>query len=159
MIFTSEDLLKAMGLKEGDNVGFVGVNNIFTITKNDGVYFPSGFCLYCEDKDFSISITTLLDFQYSIIQPKPTLTEDEKVILRNLPKEYKWIVRDSYQKGGNVYLFKDKPKRSFVIIGGDGYWTDDRNHFSTTSLIAFNHLFQSIKWEDEPYSIEELLKE
>lgn len=54
---------------------------------------------------------------------------------------------------------KIKPKRSFVIIGGDGYWTDERNHFSSASLIAFNNLFQFIKWEDEPYSIEELLKD
>ena len=77
---------------------------------------------------------------------KPQLTGAEKEILRNLPKEYKWIARD---KNGSIFLYIDKPvKRNF--------WFDD---FGTIRL-PFDHLFQFIKWEDEePYSIEELLEE
>jgi len=78
MKFTSEDLLKAMGLKVGDNVQFLGVNNVFIVCDNNKEEFPSKFCLYCESKDFTIPITNLLDFNWSIIQPKPTLTEDER---------------------------------------------------------------------------------
>ena len=76
---------------------------------------------------------------------KPQLTDDEKTILRNLPKEYKWIARD---KNGSIFLYIDKPvKRNF--------WLDN---FGTIRL-PFDHLFQFIKWEDEePYSIEDLLK-
>ena len=75
---------------------------------------------------------------------KPKLTEDEKVILRNIPKQYEWIARD---KNGLIFLYINKPvKRNF--------WFDDCGTIS----FPFDHLFQFIQWEDEePYSIEELL--
>ena len=74
------------------------------------------------------------------------LTEDEKVILRNLPKEYKWIARDG---NGCLYVYASKPKKGITMWGSNGL-----------SMIPFDHLFQFIKWEDEePYLIEELLKE
>ncbi len=73
------------------------------------------------------------------------LTEDEKVILRNVPKKYKWIARDS---SGMVYMFIEKPEKGQAIWYGFGQ-----------PMIPFYHLFQFIKWEDkEPYSIEEVLK-
>ena len=76
---------------------------------------------------------------------KPQLTEDEKTILRNVPKEYKWIARDS---SGMVYMFIEKPEKGQAIWYGFGQ-----------PMIPFYHLFQFIKWEDEePYSIEELLE-
>ena len=75
----------------------------------------------------------------------PQLTEDEKTILRNLPKEYKWIARDL---SGMVYIFIERPEKGQAIWYGCGQ-----------PMIPFYHLFQFIKWEDEePYSIEELLK-
>ena len=75
---------------------------------------------------------------------EPKLTEDEKVILRNLPKKYKWIARDECTY---MYLYTNKPvKRNF--------WFDDYGAIR----FPFDHLFQFIKWEDdEAYSIEELL--
>ena len=79
---------------------------------------------------------------------KPQLTEDEKVILRNLPKEYKWIARDS---NDFIYLFGKKPCKHHNIIWVDGY---------KSTFFPFSSLFQFIQWEDdEPYSIEELLGE
>ena len=75
---------------------------------------------------------------------KPKPTEDEKVILRNVPQYYKWIARDG---NGVVCLYPDKPHKSKNI------W---ESYYS--ALFPFHHLFQFIKWEDEePYSIEELL--
>ena len=75
---------------------------------------------------------------------KPQLTEDEKAILRNLPKEYKWIARDS---SGMVYIFIERPEKGQAIWYGCGQ-----------PMIPFYHLFQFITWEDkEPYSIEDLL--
>ena len=77
----------------------------------------------------------------------PKITEDEKVILRNLPKEYKWITRDS---SGMVYIYTQRPTKLSCI------WSEDS--FGGL-VIPFDHLFRFIKWEDEePYSIEELLK-
>ena len=74
----------------------------------------------------------------------PKLTEDEKVILKNFPKEYKWIARDL---SGMVYIFIERPEKGQAIWYGCGQ-----------PMIPFYHLFQFIKWEDEePYSIEELL--
>ena len=76
---------------------------------------------------------------------EPKLTEDEKVILRNLPKEYKWIVRDHI---GSLWVFKNEPNNN--IFG----W-----FYSTASTLPFPNLFKFIKYEDkEPYSIEKLLK-
>ena len=76
------------------------------------------------------------------------LTDDEKAILRSLPKEYKFIVRD---KNGSLYVYKDKP------LKGNAYWY---SNYEYDSIYIFDHLFNSIKFEDEePYSIEELLKE
>ena len=75
----------------------------------------------------------------------PKITEDEKVILRNLPKEYKWIVRDHI---GSLWIFENKPNNN---ISG---W-----FYSTASSLPFPNLFKFIKYEDkEPYSIKELLK-
>ena len=77
---------------------------------------------------------------------KPQLTEDEKVILRNLPKDYKWIARD---KNGTICVFNGKPYKHRFVWDGQFMGV----------LALFQHLFQFIQWEDkEPYSIEELLK-
>ena len=77
---------------------------------------------------------------------KPQLNEDEKVILRSLPKDYKWIARDL---SGMVYIFIERPEKGQAIWYGCGQ-----------PMIPFYHLFQFIKWEDEePYLIEELLGE
>ena len=76
---------------------------------------------------------------------KPQLNEDEKVILRNVPKHYKWIARD---KNGFICMYIKKPSKCEYSWGGCKYM-----------LLPFYDLFQFIKWEDEePYSIEELLK-
>ena len=78
---------------------------------------------------------------------KPKLTEDEKVILRNVPKHYKWIARD---KNGCLCVYASKPEKGITM------WEDS----SGLPMIPFVHLFQFIQWEDEePYSIEELLGE
>lgn len=80
---------------------------------------------------------------------KPHLTKDEKSILRNLPKKYKYITRDSY---GRIWIHENRPCKYPLVwdtVGNDGY-----------ILEIYNHLFQFIKWEDEePYNIEELLKD
>ena len=77
---------------------------------------------------------------------KPQLTEDEKVILKVLLNEkYKWIARD---KNDWLYVYASKPKKGITIWENTG-----------SPMMPFVHLFNFIKWEDEePYSIEELLK-
>ena len=78
-------------------------------------------------------------------KPKAKLTEDEKVILRNVPKEYKWFARDI---NGCLYIYENKPEKGISIWEASGL-----------PMTTFDHLFRFIEWEDEePYSIEELLK-
>ena len=77
---------------------------------------------------------------------KPKLNEDEKAILKVLLNEkYKWIARD---KNDWLYVYASKPKKGITIWENTG-----------SPMMPFVHLFNFIKWEDEePYSIEELLK-
>ena len=77
---------------------------------------------------------------------KPKLNEDEKAILKVLLNEkYKWIARD---KNDWLYVYASKPKKGITIWENTG-----------SPMMPFVHLFNFIKWEDEePYSIEDLLK-
>ena len=80
-------------------------------------------------------------------KPKPQLTEDEKAILRNVPKQYEWIARDDNDL---LCVFTKRPIKQRSIWNTDGWMSP---------MTLFYNLFQFIKWEDEePYSIEELLK-
>ena len=80
---------------------------------------------------------------------KPVLTDKEKVILRNLPEQYKYIARDN-DNDLNVYI--KKPSKD------DTYW--NINIVYVNELNVFNHLFQFIRWDDkEPYLIEDLLND
>lgn len=77
------------------------------------------------------------------------ISADEKAILRNLPKEFKYIARDS---DADIFIYKTRPTKD------ECGWNDEA--LSATSLNLYTHLFQFIEWEDdEPCSIEELLKE
>ena len=76
-----------------------------------------------------------------------TITEDEKVVLRNLPANYKWIARD---KDSKLYVYLDKPEKCEYI------WTGKQSY---SSLEALSHLFEMVKWDDDdPWKIEDLLK-
>lgn len=79
---------------------------------------------------------------------KPSLTEAEKVILRNLHQEFKYIARD---ENNDLYVYIEEPHK------GPNYWSGDGGF---RDMYVFEHLFQSIKWEDEePYLISELLED
>lgn len=76
---------------------------------------------------------------------KSQLSEDEKVILRNIPEKWKWIARD---KDGYLCIYNEKPKKVYDTWCGSDY----------LFIEVFEHLFQFIKWEDEePYLISDLL--
>ena len=78
---------------------------------------------------------------------EPTITEDEKVILLNLPGNYEWIARD---EDGRLCVYPGKPLKVTTKWGsGLGHRFFD----------LFDHLFQMVRWEDdEPWKIEDLLK-
>jgi hypothetical protein len=73
------------------------------------------------------------------------VSDDEKVILRNLKGE--WLAKDY---DGELCCYTIKPEKN----GTTWYGEDD---YSTLS--ALDHLFQMVKWEDEePTLIADLLK-
>lgn len=65
-------------------------------------------------------------------------TEDEKVILRNLPEVYKYIARD---KDDQLYIYTKKPSKHSVE-----WWRDYMN--IVCGIPMFNHVFQCIRWTD-----------
>ena len=65
-------------------------------------------------------------------------TEDEKVILRNLPEEYRWIARS---KDNKIYVYDGLPTRLHNQFGGEISWK---------CLIAFEHIFKCVTWENSP---------
>lgn len=74
------------------------------------------------------------------------LNEDEKVILRNMDKNFKWVARDD---DGSLFAYSEKP------IKKEYSWISE----VFLDLGIFNHLFLFIEWSDkEPYLIEDLLK-
>ena len=82
---------------------------------------------------------------------KPELTDVEKAILRNyLFNGYKWIARD---KNDYIYVYITKP-----LTMSNTLWISPYA-YSYGCDITFERLFQFVKWEEEPYSIEELLEE
>lgn len=99
----------------------------------------------CGSKD--LDIVSVYELTEVWNREDPTITEDEKVILRNLPGKYEWIARD---ESGVLHIYHDKPKREgFVWAVG----------FGSRCLNLFNHLFKMVKWEDEePWKIDDLLK-
>ena len=78
--------------------------------------------MYSSDKNTRISRDSVAIYEFFIDTAKPTLTEDERVILRNIDiKAFEKIGRD---KTGHLYL----------------WWEDNRYLFR-----GYNHLFQFIK--------------
>lgn len=107
---------------------------------------------YFKDIDLEMTLKEVLE-KCEVIEEehkKPvTLSVDEKAILRNLPEEFEYIVRN---RDNSLDIYAEKPTKN------DFMWAD--SHLSVVPFNLYTHLFQFVKWEDnEPYSIEELLKE
>lgn len=76
------------------------------------------------------------------------LTDDEKVILKNIDPKYKYIVRDKVHK--DLYVFEEKPCKF-----ENSFWY---THEDCLYLAPFNHLFKFIKWRNkEPIFIDDLV--
>ena len=123
--------------------------DIFVDLTGDGYYYFESLYFNINYKNSAIVIMKVYkDYTCKELlweRKEPKLTDDEKVILRNVPYDYKWIARDI---DGCLYVYESKPKKGITMWESDGL-----------PMIPFDHLFQFIQWEDkEPYSIEELLE-
>lgn len=89
------------------------------------------------------------------IWQRQEITEDEKVILKYIDKEYKWIAREF---DNSIAIYKSKPFKGYDEIAQDDTWLTKDNSYNWLGLT--HDLFPFIKKEDEePYNIEELLNE
>lgn len=85
----------------------------------------------------------------------PTITHDEYIILKNFSEKYEkyYIARSSNKYDNDLHLYITKPQKY-----ENGYWAS--NIYIESPLSAFNHIFKTIKWEDEePRKIIDLIKE
>ena len=133
------DLCKLLGVEEGEEFKLENTNYddrvIFKI--EDDVLF-NGF----SGEGLTKSLITLNDIsKVTVIKlpKKKQFTDNELCILRNIDKKYKWIARD---EDGNVCIFIEKPLKKETVwdfVRGTDY----------IEFHCYNHLFQSILWEDE----------
>lgn len=93
------------------------------------------------DKHIAFCEKRLAELKAQKEKNKWKFTEDEKVILRNLPKEYKWLVRTQMN---NLYVFSGKPQKDTP------FWKSINKTRGSyyTQIMMFNHLFQCIQWSD-----------
>lgn len=128
---------------------FVGKNGILLDDIGDYAYTLNNYDerLLTNNGNKILDIVAVYELKEVWKREEPTITEDEKTILRNLPGKYEWIARD---ESGVLYIYHDKPKKEEFT------WVDG---FENRCLNLFNHLFGMVKWEDdEPWRIEDLLK-
>lgn len=152
---TKEDLKygNVVVLRNGEKYLFTYYeeNDIFVDLTGDGFYYYRSIHFNTNDNIAKAIMKVYKDYTLKELlwerKEKLKLTEDEKVILRNIPKEFKYIARD---RDGGLCVFGNEPRKTFGIWSYGGSCTE----------FCFNHMLQFIKWEDdEPYLIEDLLKE
>lgn len=98
-----------------------------------------------KEKEALVLLNNVLDNDLTSL-PQWSFTEDEKAILRNIPEQYKWIARD--YRDSLLYVCRAKPVKHKSIMNWVNFYTDD-TYTIGRPLSPFNHLFQSIQWEDE----------
>ena len=134
------DLCKIFGVEEGEKFKIDGYEDIYLI-ENGYLYYIGD---YGEAKSYLI-INDVVGKNIIKIPKKKQFKDDELCVLKNIDKKYKWITRDKvdrdeYDNYGNLNIYLGKPNKSTVSwLPSDEY----------CEFHAYNHLFQSIKWEDE----------
>ena len=94
-----------------------------------------------------ITLNEMLCLYLSLL-PAHLFTDDEKAIMRNLPFDY--IVRDF---DGELWNYEYEPFKM------EEHWEADGGYESSRSLYLFEHLFESIKFEnEEPLKISEYME-
>lgn len=81
-----------------------------------------------------------------------TITSAEKVLLKNIDKNFKYIARN---RDSTMFVYGDKPEKEVGILN---MWIRRPDSY-IANLAVYVHLFPMVKWEDEePWLIEDLLK-
>ena len=130
------DLCKLFGVEEGEEFKIGTYENPYRIYNNS---------LQSFDTDFEEWRKSPIMFNYVIssdiikLPKKKQFTDDELCVLRNVDKKWSWIARDI---DGKLYLYHEKPVKTEEL---NGKWTGSE----WIDFYMYDHLFQSIQWEDE----------
>ena len=142
------DLCKLFGVEEGEEFKIKYEN-----FKDNELIYKVNNGLRCKvyGGDFirsDLRLNDLLTVKEIIKLPKKKeFTDDELAIMRSLPKACVWIARDDNKA---IYTFNNKPEKE------DELWD---NNGVIKELDLFQHLFNSIQWEDEePVFIDDYVK-
>ena len=89
-------------------------------------------------------------------EPKPKLTKRQRAFCEAVQTGWlaRWKYNTSIVFSGMCVLFENKPRRSEVF---NGAWVSPPQEKYTELDATFFPDFPFIQWEDEPYSIEEML--
>ena len=143
------DLCKLLGVEEGEEFtrDDSKIYYKYRVYNNRIQHFDEVLKIW----DYStLTVNALVTSEIIKLPKKKEFTDDELCILRNIDKEYKWIARD--EEDGGICIFIEKPLRKNHI------WDLERSsHYMFFS--CYNHLFNSIQWEDEePVYIDDYVK-
>ena len=136
------DLCEIFGVEEGEEFKIRTHENLYRIYNNKLQHFSTNTERWNE---------SVITFNYVISSdiiklPKKKFTDDELFLFKKVNKEYEWCARD---KNGRLYLYEKKPYKK-----GDIWYHDMSESFN-----FYNHLFNSILWEDEePVFIDDYVK-
>ena len=128
------DLCKLLGVEEGEEFKLSKSDLTHRINNNKLEVLYEGLWGYT-----AIAFNKVATSEITKLPKKKEFTDNELCILRNIDKEYKWVARD---EDGNVCIFIEKPLKKETIwdfVRGTDY----------IEFHCYNHLFQSILWEDE----------
>jgi len=143
----------AKELHKGDKKKFKAINSARDKDCIEYVFYnqTSGIslCWTYEEQPVELQLVvvneSVMNLEFIDVTPIQ-LSEDEKVILRNVPSDFKWITRD---EDGALFLNKEEP------IKRRDCWNYQQEQLD---LSIFDHLFQQIQWSDkEPTLIADLL--
>ena len=103
-------------------------------------------CGFRADEEIKFCEAKRIIWLYDKYKEPIKLTEEEKAFLSIVKTG--WIARD--QAGGYLYWYSKKPERKSKIFDVYGI----QKAFSIPEML---NLFKFIRWEDEPYSVDEML--
>jgi hypothetical protein len=130
------DLCKVLGVEEGEEFKIRTHENLYRIYNNKLQHFSTNTERWNESV---ITFNYVISSDIIKLPKKKEFTDDELAIMRSLPKEYKWMARD---KATNIVCAHgNKPKKSEYET-----WVSEGHY---CMLCIFNHIFNSIQWEDE----------
>ena len=139
------DLCKLLGVEEGEEFkrDDSKIYYKYRVCNNKIQHFDEVLKIW---EYSTLSINTLVTSEIIKLPKKKEFNDDELCILRNIDKKYKWIARDKvckdeYDDYGNLNIYLGKPNNKSTVswLPSDIY----------CEFHGYNHLFQSIQWEDE----------